>query len=177
MNKKLDKFHRYMIRYEKMVKCYAGKFVGNYLAEDVAQEVLFTMYQKIDSLRDDTVSNWLLVVTKHIALDYLKKGGSVNTYPVEPCLLSEYMESAEEEFFEREEKQKAAAALCGTAFELLYEKNPRWYEVVVAADVLGMSSRQIAKEMDVTPGYVNLMKFRAKKYLNKMLGSEYEKLC
>lgn len=174
MNEKLDRFHRYMNRYEKMIKRYAGKFVGSHLAEDVTQEVLFKMYQKINCLNDDTIVGWLLVVTKNISIDYLKKGGRMDTYPIDPYEIMNYVDSAEETIFEKRERQREAAVLCGAAFDLLYQKNPQWYEVIVDSDVLGMSSKQIASELGISPGYVNIIKFRAKKYLNKKLGSEYK---
>lgn len=174
MNEKLDRFHRYMVLYEKMVKRYAETFVGSHLAEDVAQEVLFAMYRKMDCLSDQTVKKWLLIVTRNIALDYLKKGGSIDVYPMDPELLPEYMENTTEDFFEKREKQKAAAELCRTAFDLLYRKNPKWYEVIIDSDVLGMNSSQIAKELGVTQGHVNILKFRARKYLRQKLGREYE---
>lgn len=179
MSQKLDRFHKYFVLYEKMVKRNAQTFLGSHLAEDVAQEVFWSMYQRIDYLKDDTVKRWLLVVTGNIARDYLKKGGSTTTYLMEPELLQEYMELTEgavDDVFERREKQKAAAELCAAALEMLYRKNPDWYYAIVDSALLDMSSRQIADVLNTTVSHVDVMKCRARKYLQKRLGREYDKL-
>lgn len=43
MNQKLEKFHRYMNLYQQLVKVNAGRFVGEQLSEDVAQETFIKM--------------------------------------------------------------------------------------------------------------------------------------
>ena len=152
------------------------KYVGNYLAEDVAQETFFAMYQRMDYLDDATVKQWLLAVSGNIAKDYLKKGGSVDIYPMEPGDIMEYVEGEErsaEDIAEKREEQKAAVRLCRTAFELLYQKNPDWYYVVLDSYLLDMSSKQIAEVLKTSVTHVDVMKHRAKTYLRKKLGGEY----
>lgn len=177
MNQKLDRFHKYMELYEKVVKRNARRYVGNYLAEDVAQETFFAMYQRMDYLNDATVRQWLLTVSGNIAKDYLKKGGNIDVYPMPPENIREYIDGEDksaEEVVEKKEKQKAAVKLCRTAFELLYRKNPDWYYVVVDSYMLGMSSKQIAEVLHTSRSHVDVIKHRAKAYLRQMLGNEYE---
>ena len=81
------------------------------------------------------------------------------------------LESAEESF-ERSEKQKAARHLLWTALNLLYEKNPNWYYIMLDSNALGMTSREIANVLDTTPGNVDVMKARARVYLKKKLGKD-----
>lgn len=154
----------------------AGKIVDDQLAEDVAQETFIKMYEHLDFLEDDMVKQWLIVVSGNIAKDYVKKGGSVEMHSMDPCKLSECMEEgceSAEESFERAAKQKAARQLIRTACSLLYEKNPSWYYILVDSCILGMSSTQIADVLKTTPGNVDVMKSRARKYLRKNLGKQY----
>lgn len=74
----------------------------------------------------------------------------------------------------RREKQKAARHLLWTALNLLYEKNPNWYYIMLDSYALGMSSREIANVLGTTPGNVDVMKVRARTYLRKKLGKDYQ---
>ena len=175
MSQRLEKFYKYLNLYQKLVKSNAGKFVGSQLAEDVSQETFLRMYERIDYLTDDTVKRWLIVVSGNIAKDYIKKGGKYETTAVSKEIMEEYMsgseESAEAKLLKAEE-QKAALELLRTACELLYEKNPIWYYVMLDSCYLGMSSAEIAKLLKLTTGNVDVIKSRARTYLRKKLGKK-----
>ena len=176
MSQKLERFHKYLNLYQKLVKVNAGKFVDEQLAEDVAQETFLKMYEHLDYLEDDMVKNWLVVVSGNIAKDYIRKGGKYETDETEPITLTETMdecvESAEESY-ENSIKKKAALDLLRTALMLLYEKNPIWYYVILDCCHLGMSSAEISKVLHITTGNVDVIKSRARTYLRKKLGKEF----
>lgn len=175
MNPKLKKFHKYLNLYQKLVKLNAGNFVDSQLAEDVAQETFLKMYEHLDYLKDDMVKQWLVVVSGNIAKDYTKKGGKYETDIMEPEILTlkidEQYKSAEESF-EKSERQKAALEFLQTALNLLYERNPNWYFVILDSCYAGMSSIEIAKVLKITPGNVDVIKVRAREFLHKKLGKE-----
>lgn len=177
MSQKLNKFYKYLNLYQKLVKVNAGNFVDDQLAEDVTQETFVRMYEHMDFLEDDTVKQWLIVVSGNIAKDYLKKGGKVHVDPMNPnellIQMEERTESAEE-CFEKQEKQKAALDLCRTACNLLYDKNPNWYHIMIDSNILGMTSAQIGEVMGLKAGNVDVMKCRAREYLHKKLGNQLE---
>ena len=98
---------------------------------------------------------------------------------MEPAEIMEHMDGrseSAEECFERGEKQKAARELLQTAYELLYEKNPHWYYIMVNACYGGMSSAQIGRMLHMSTGTVDVTKLRARNYLRKKLGKEYYEL-
>lgn len=175
MSQKLEKFHKYLNLYQKLVKVNAGNFVGDQLAEDVAQETFLKMYKHLDYLSDDMVKQWLIVVSGNIAKDYIRKGGKYETDSMEPTTMEsqieERFESAEESY-EKSIKQKAALELLRTALNILYEKNPNWYFVILDSCYLGMSSAEIAAVFQTTPGNIDVIKSRARNYLRKELGKE-----
>lgn len=176
MNQKLDRFHKYLGLYEKLVKSNAGKYLESYLAEDVTQETFFAMYQRLDYLDDATVRQWLLTVSGNIAKDYLKKGGSIDTYLMEPVSVMGYVEGEEcstEDTWVKNEEQRAAMEFCRTALELLYRKNPDWYYVIVDSYLLDMSSKQIAGVLKMSVSHVDVIKHRAKAFLRRKLGEKY----
>jgi len=179
MSQEFDRFTKYVNLYQKLIIAVAGKIVDHQMAEDVAQETFLKMLDRLDYLEDETVKTWLIVVSRNLAIDYAKKGGTVSDCLMEPEVMAEHMvktcESAEE-CFENEEKQKAVRDLIGTAYRLLYEKNPKWSYVLIDSHIAGMNSAQIAEVMDTTAGNVDAMKSRARAYLRKKLGKEYYEL-
>ena len=180
MSQKLERFHKYLNLYQKLVKANAGTFVDDQLAEDVAQETFIKMYEHLDVLKDETVKQWLIVVSGNIAKDYIRKGGKYATESMDPEDLAIQMEEryeSAEETFENREKKKAVLELLRTACDLLYEKNPLWYYVILDSCYLGMSSAEIAEIFQTTPGNIDVIKSRARNYLRKKLGKKaYESL-
>ena len=179
MSQKLNRFHSYMAKYECLVTKIARQYVDEHLVEDVAQETFEKMYFHLDHLDDDHVANWLAVVSGNVAKDYLRKGGNSRTDYVdlqELELLTEERYDSAEECFETEEKQKAVGNLIQTAWELLYEKNPKWYYVMVDACTFGMSSAEIGKAMGMSASHVDATKSRARAFLRRKLGKEFREI-
>lgn len=179
MSQELDRFTKYVNLYQKLVIANAKKIVDHQTAEDVAQETFLKMLDRLDYLKDETVKEWLTVVSRNTALDYAKKGGNVSIYPMAPeivveCIGKTYVSA--EECFEKEAEQKAVLDLIGTAHRLLYEKNPKWSYILIDSRIAGMSSAQIAKTMGMTTCNVDAIKSRARAYLRKKLGKEYYQL-
>ena len=176
MSQKLERFQKYLDLYEKLVKKNAGNFVANGYVEDVVQETYIKLYEHLDYLGDEIVKQWLLVVSGNIAKDYSRKGGSIEVVLTETLEVREMVKGVEdsaEESAEKLEKQEAARRLLRTACNLLYEKNPVWYYIMIDSCMLGMSSKEIAKVLGFTTTNVNVMKQRARSYLHKKLGDDF----
>lgn len=179
MSQKLNRFHLYMDKYERLVASIARKYVDEHLVADVAQETFERMYFNLDQLDDDGIANWLAAVSGNVAKDILRKGGDCRTDFVDlqemELLIEERYDSAEQSF-ETEEKRKAAGKLIQTAWNLLYKKNPKWYYVMRDSCIHGMSSAEIGKAMGMTANHVDATKSRARSYLRKKLGKEFRDL-
>ncbi len=176
MNQKLDKFYRYLELYEKLVMANACCFVDECLAEDVSQETFEKMYEHLDYIDDDGVKGWLMVVSSNIAKDYIRKGKIVDICYMNPLELSKTRKGvykSAEESFEEQERKKAALDFLWAACELLYQKNPQWYYVMVDSCMLEMSSEEIGKVLNLTTGNVDVIKSRARRYLKEELKDRY----
>ena len=175
MSQKKERFLYYLEAYEGLVFANAANFVENQWVEDVAQETFMKMYERLDYLEDHRIKNWLIVVSGNIAKDYLKKGGNHQIEPMElmdlELCMQDRHESAEDCVF-NEEKQKAAEELLRTACNLLYEKNPKWYYIMIDSYYLGMTSQKIGKVLGMSTCNVDVCKTRARAYLRKKLGKE-----
>lgn len=176
MSHKQERFEKYLDMYEKMVLKNVIGYVGYHAAQDIAQETFLKMFLYLDYLCDEKVKPWLLVVSVNIAKNYLKKMEDTETLmavATKSALNDEiHVESVEDYSVTKE----AAHELLRTAFELLYEKNPVWYDVMLDSYILEMSSKEISVMLNLTVANVDVIKLRARKYLSKMLGNRYREL-
>ena len=176
MSQKLERFQKYLDMYEHMVLKNVSRYTGYHHAQDIAQETFLKMFLHLDYLCDAKIKPWLLVVSSNIAKNYMKKLEAMEA-PVEDTnkdTLKEegFAESAED----YNVKKEAAHELLRTAFELLYEKNPLWYDIMLDSYILEMSSKEIADVLNITVANVDVIKLRARKYLSKTIGDRYREL-
>ena len=176
MSQKLERFHKYLKEYEKLVLKNAHNHAQRHLAEDIAQETFLKLYQHLDHLPEEQIKPWLLIVSSNIAKDYGRKGGSYETisYDAEENVqVIESVYDTPETCIERIINQKAARNLLRTALELLYEKNPIWYYIIVDSCMMGMSSKEIGKSLNLSANNVDVMKRRAREFLKQELGEQF----
>lgn len=166
MKKKDHQFDEFFHKYQMAVIRNAYAYVGDYhTAEDICQETFIRFGQNMHRIRPEAVRRWLFRVSKRLAIDYLRKGGS---YQVDPGL------EEIQEFFpdrkysdlssvleEKEERELRTAALIR-----LRREKPLWYEIILMSHVEGMDNRAIAEELGVTAALVSKWKERARKWLN-----------
>ena len=86
-----------------------------------------------------------------------------------------YRESTEEEYAENE-LERERARLHDRIFQGLMEKNPRWYEAVFLAYYMEIPQEKVAQMMDIRLGVLHSILHRAKKWIRKTYGVEYEEM-
>lgn len=175
MSQKLERLHRYMDKYADLVWKHARHHVYQCWVDDVMQETFIKLYEHLDYLPDPKVKPWLLITAANIAKDYSRKGGKFESISLNDEELQESLEVLTYTI-DSTLNQKAACELLQTALEILYEKNPIWYYVLADSCMLGMSSIEISKVLNISRTNVDVIKKRARKFLHKELGKEYEEI-
>ena len=176
MSQKQERFQKYLNEYEKLVLKNANNHVQRHIAEDITQETFLKLYEHLDHLQDEQIKPWLLIVSSNIAKDYGRKGGVYEniSYEAEDNLtIIEECNETPEQCIERVVNQKAARDLLRTALELLYERNPLWYYIVVDYYMMDMSDKEIGETLNLSASHVNVHRLRARQFLNKKLGKQY----
>lgn len=176
MSQKLERFHRYLDEYEKLVWKHVYNHVDQCWVDDITQETFIKLFEYLDVLPDEKVKPWLLVTSSNLARNYGRKGGKYKTISIDDEEITEYIEANMDGYRHNVENvlnQKAAHELLRTALLVLYEKNPIWYYVIVNACMMELSSKEIGKLLDISAGNVDVIKIRARKFLHKKLGKEY----
>lgn len=179
MSQRQERFQKYLDEYEKLVLKNANNHVNRHVAEDITQETFLKLYEHLDHLKDKQVKPWLLIVSSNIAKDYGRKGSGYENLSYEDevnLAVIEQSNETPEQCIERVVNQKAARELLRTALELLYERSPLWYYVIVDSCIMEMSSKEIAKALNTTVCHINVTRKRAKQFLQKELGKEYREI-
>ena len=179
MSQRQERFQKYLDEYEKLVLKNANNHVHRHVAEDITQETFLKLYEHLDHLKEEQVKPWLLIVSSNIAKDYGRKGSGYENLSYEDEVNLKVIEQSNEtpeQCIERVVNQKAARELLRTALELLYERSPLWYYVIVDSYMMDMTDREIGHALHLSAEYVNVVRVRARQFLKKKLGKQYREI-
>ena len=172
-------FNEIYEKYKNLVLKAAYIYSGNNydVAEYITQDTFLKLYTKFDDLKGGNLSAWLFTTAKNAALNYKKKHDrEILSVDDEEYTDDEpYRESTEEEYAENE-LERERARLHDRIFQGLMEKNPRWYEAVFLAYYMEIPQEKVAQMMDIRLGVLHSILHRAKKWIRKTYGVEYEEM-
>jgi RNA polymerase sigma-70 factor (ECF subfamily) len=139
--------------------------------EDLTQETLFKGFRCQGRLRDrQAMVGWLLRIARHSALDWMRRQSSLadrsNRYEEEPrdCPLR----GPQSRFLQEQDRQQWSRQLQ----EALAKLTARERALVVAHYYVGMSCRDIAGRLAITPANVKIRLHRARQRLRRTLVAE-----
>ena len=172
-------FNEIYEKYKNLVLKAAYIYSGNNydVAEDITQDTFLKLYTKFDDLKGGNLSAWLFTTAKNAALNYKKKHDrEILSVDDEEYTDDEpYRESTEEEYAENE-LERERARLHDRIFQGKKKKNPRWYEAVFLAYYMEIPQEKVAQMMDIRLGVLHSILHRAKKWIRKTYGVEYEEM-
>ena len=161
----------------------AYTYSGSYsVAEDITQDTFLKLYMGYDSMKKKNISSWLFTTAKNAALNYRKKH-SREIFEIDENWDSEedtekyeaQVYSAEEQFLE-DDLQKQRLELHEKIFTNLMEKNERWYDAIVLVYYMEMPQAKAAELMGIRLEVLHSLLHRAKKWIKKKYGTEYEEM-
>ena len=152
-------------KYKNLVLKVAYIYSGdNYdAAEDITQDTFLKLYIGFEELKDGNVSAWLYTTAKNSALNFNKK--------FKREVLSEDDElykKKEEVLYKKQFHEKIMAALS--------KKNPRWYEAIILVYYMDIPQVKVAEIMEIRKEVLHALLHRAKKWIRKKFGAEYEEM-
>ncbi len=166
--------------YKNLVLKAAYTYSGDYeTAKDITQDTFLKLYIYYEHLRKDNIRAWLYTTAKNTALNYKKKSEKEILKDEE----NENSEGAEElsgrdvaeEYYERilgDERRRLHEKI----FEDLMRKNPRWYEGIMLAYYMEIPQAEVAEMMGIRIQVLHSMLSRARKWIKKKYGVEYEEM-
>lgn len=177
-------FNEIYTKYKNLVLKVAYMYSGDYVvAEDLMQETFLRLYKEIDEKPHSNIKAWLCTTAKYLAINYnIQVAGKAEREISEAeikCTETTDQEmsreSTEEEYLEKL-AEKERCSLHERILLHLMEKNPRWYEAVMLVCVLEYPQVDAAKKMGMSEDAFYVMLHRARKWIRKTYGSEYEEL-
>ena len=143
-------------KYKNLVMKAAYKYSGNYdIAEDITQSTFLQLYMYIDELKDINIKAWM----------YTETGD-------DPVIL-DLEDSAEDTYMERM-KDDEQTSLHEEIFAALYKHNPRWYDAIRYVYYLEIPQSAVAERMEISIEVLHSLLYRARKWIRKKFGVEYE---
>ena len=171
MNEKDHRLDDYFVQYKDMVFRNIILYVDYHTAEDLCQETFIRLSEKREKVDHERIREWLLVVSEHLALDHLKRGGKIQTIiglePEKteiPDLRLDTVLLAEE----REESRRKYNVL----FRLKMEKRD-WYDALILKYVGHMSDKEISEKKGIRHSLVGKWRQRGREQLRKWYENEY----
>lgn len=161
-NHLLDDFFR---KYSNIVVKNAYLFVKDYYAaEDICQETFIRLAQNLDRVKPEKVGRWLICVSERLAIDYLRKGGSVKVSlgldGIQDTLADRRYSDLSSMLEEKEDRELQKSALI-----CLRREKPVWYDTMLMSYVEEMDNGTIGSELGVKASLVSKWKERARLWL------------
>ena len=149
-------FNEIYEQYKNLILKAAYTYSGSYsAAEDITQDTFLKLYMGYDSMKKKNISSWLFTTAKNAALNYRKKHSR--------------------EIFEIDENWDSEE-LHEKIFTNLMEKNERWYDAIVLVYYMEMPQAKAAELMGIRLEVLHSLLHRAKKWIKKKYGTEYEEM-
>ena len=175
MIKTEEKFQEIYDKYKNLImKMAFEKLKDFHLAQDICQETFIKLYGYQDTLDEDRVKSWLLVVAANLIRDYFKKSGTRREFLDEDGLIMDLNQPdySMEEYLRLLGVREFEIRI----LESLREKNTDWYEVLLLVEYLQVPRKMIAKQRGIALSTVDAHLYKAKKWLVSQYQEEYENL-
>ena len=146
-----------------------------FVAQELAQQVFFNLYQHIDQIEMDGVRGYLIRSARNVCFNYFRDmkyeeaKGSWETLSEDSATII----SVEEIYFRNEEKHQRKT-LSKNILERLQQENMDWYIAMNMTYCLGKPHDVVADELGISKDALYSLIYRAKKWIRKHYESEYD---
>lgn len=172
-------FNEIYEKYKNLVLKVAYMYSGNNYdaAEDITQDTFFKLYMHFDDLKQGNLKAWLSVTARNEAINFSKKNGrEYLDLDAEESTVEEPVRESLEEEYGKISLQREQQELHQQIFQALYAKNRRWYDAIMLSYYMELPQEKVARIMDVRTGTVHSILHRARNWIRKNYGVEYEEM-
>lgn len=181
-NRVFDEIYK---RYKNLVLKVAYLYVKDLdTANDMMQDTFLALYKDMSDKGIEAeeeysnIKSWLYATVSHYSMNYLKKSArivSADAMKEDDTFEEPFRMSSEEEYLD-ERTEEDRLELHRRIFTALLEKNPRWHEAIMLACYLEISQKEAARRMGISENAFYVMLHRAREWIIKEFGVEYEEL-
>lgn len=172
LNDRLKQF--YLDYNESMIDAANRILQDEYLAQDVCHDVFVKLSEEwvLLEMSEKNRKKCLLVAATNKAIDYKRKMSHTcgENFPCEECGKEEVLYDVVTDYLEFHK-----SFLNKILLELRRHKK-NWYMILVKSEIYHEPVELIAKDLNMSVSMVKMSKYRAKNWLKKKFGEEYESL-
>ncbi len=172
-------FNEIYEQYKNLVLKAAYMYSGDNsdVAEDITQDTFLKLYVNFEELQRGNIPSWLFTTAKNEALNFRKKSQREilvgEQEEMEHSLPT--CESAEENYLKNERKEDNGR-LHEKIFSELLVKNRRWHDAILLVYYMDIPQAKAAEMLGMRTQALHTMLHRAKKWIRKKYGVEYEEM-
>lgn len=166
-------------KYKNLVLKVAYEYSGDDYdaAQDITQETFLKLYRNFDKLKDGNVYGWLKITARNTAINFrIKNSREVLELDNEESRIEEPAGKSVEEEFEEAQAELERSRLHRKIFDGLREKNPRWLDAMILVYYMKVPQKDAAAMMGIRLGALQVMLTRARNWIRKTYGAEYEEM-
>lgn len=145
-----------------------------HIAKDMTHKTFFSFYNHFEKVDPEKTRAYLLRTAKNMTMNFLRDFKRLKDGWIEDLNDEDLKILSVEEVYVRSQDTKYATELSNSILEALYNKNKRWYDLVVMAYYLDIPQDDIAESLGVDVDVVYSRLYRAKQWIRKTYKEEYE---
>ena len=172
-------FNEIYEKYKNLVLKVAYKYSGDDYdaAQDINQETFLKLYRDFEKLKNGNIPGWLRITARNAAINYrMKNSRELLELDNEESRIDEPAVRSIEEEFEETEARLEKSRLHRKIMAGVRKKNPRWYEAMILVYYMDVPQKDAADMMGMKLGALQTMLTRAKNWIRKTYGAEYEEM-
>ena len=168
---------------EALYRCYGDEVYktclfytkDEHVSNDLTQKAFLSYFDHLDRIRPGRIRPYLIRTARNMAFNWLRDFKRLRKGWIEDLNDEDLSIYSVEDMYIREQDARLAWELSNSILTELYQKNERWYDVVVMAYYLDIPQEEIAKRMGVDIDVIYSRLYRAKQWIRKNYKEDYEK--
>ena len=172
-------FNEIYEQYKNLVLKAAYMYSGDNsdVAEDITQDTFLKLYVNFEELKRGNIPSWLFTTAKNEAINFRKKAQREVLVGEREEIErnSPVCEGAEENYLKSEQKEENSR-LHEKIFSELRAKNKRWHDAILLVYYMDIPQAKAAEMLGMRTQALYTMLHRAKKWIRKKFGVEYEEM-
>lgn len=142
-------------------------------AQEITQKAFYNLLLRFEDVDPNTMRAYVARTIRNMTYNWTRdnkiaKEGNIEDY------YEELMIESLEEVVVRREEMRTAHQLASHIMSGVFEKNERWYDLIMDVYYLGISQEQIAREQGVEKDVISSRLYRAKKWIRENYKEAYE---
>ncbi|MDO4453149.1 MAG: sigma-70 family RNA polymerase sigma factor [Eubacteriales bacterium] len=166
----IESYHKYS---SIVMKVAFDKTSDFNISEEICQNVFLSYFVNMDKILPRCDKAWLILTTKNLTIDYLKKASTKYEALHKNPLQEKYSVKDGYDTVKEMMKEKVEKELSGEILRDLKRRNRSWYRIMYGVYIEGRSAEDVARSLGISTSKLYSKIYRAKNYIKDRYGEQY----